>query len=185
MDGEFVVFINERPFGPAMASIEPGDRLRFNAKAIGNILIVILSCQQGAVFNGNLPDNFCGIEEIPHKTNEIYQVGYQKINDSKKANNVTAIEDDLVGELQNIKIFPNPVLTDFHFVLDDNYVLSRDDYYWKLIDQRGMTMLEGNLLFRNSRITVSTDEIPSGMYHLVMGVEGKPMLYRKIAIMHR
>ncbi len=119
------------------------------------------------------------------ETNEIYQVGYQKINDSKKANNITGIEDDLVGELRNINVYPNPVINDFHFVLDDRYVLSRDDYYWKLIDQHGITMLEGNLLFRNSRITISTDEVPNGLYHLIMGVEGKPMLYRKIAIMHR
>jgi len=119
------------------------------------------------------------------ETNEIYQAGYQKINDSKKANDITGIEDELIGELRNINVYPNPVLNDFHFVLKDKYVLSRDDYYWKLIDQRGITMLEGNLLFRNSRITISTEEIPNGLYHLIMGIKGMPMIYKKIAIMHR
>ena len=77
------------------------------------------------------------------------------------------------------------ILDDMHFVLEDGFRISRDDYYWKIIDQRGLTMMEGNLLFRNGRITIDTEDIPNGLYHLVMGLENKPLMYRKIAIMHR
>jgi len=70
-------------------------------------------------------------------------------------------------------------------ILEEGFRISRDDYYWKIIDQRGLTMMEGDLLFRNGRITIDTDDIPNGLYHLVMGVENKPLMYRKIAIMHR
>ena len=119
------------------------------------------------------------------ETNEVYQAAYMDIVDDKQPNNITGIEDQLIDELTSVNIYPNPVLNDMHFVLPDGELLTRDDYYWKLIDQRGITMLEGDLLFRNARITVSTDEVPNGMYHLVLGVHGKPMIYKKIAIMHR
>ena len=119
------------------------------------------------------------------ETNEVFQAAFENILDDKQPNNITSIEDELIGELTNITVFPNPVLMDMNFVLEDEAVLSRDDYYWKLIDQRGLTMLEGDLLFRNGRISISTEDVPNGMYHLVMGLTGKPMIYRKIAIMHR
>ena len=119
------------------------------------------------------------------ETNEIYQAGYRKINDNKEGQLPVAIEDVLTSELNNITIFPNPVLNDLHFIMDDNYILSRDDFYWKIIDQRGLTMMEGELFFRNGRITISTEAIPNGLYHLVMGVRGRPLIYRKIAVMHR
>ena len=119
------------------------------------------------------------------ETNEIYNAGYVRINDNKEGQPPLAIEDVLTAELNNITIFPNPVLNDLHFIIDANSGLSRDDYYWKIIDQRGLTMMEGELFFRNERITISTERIPNGLYHLVMGVRGRPLVYRKIAVIHR
>ena len=119
------------------------------------------------------------------ETNEVYQVAYQGVTDPKLGTPPLAIEDQLIGELNSIRIYPNPILDDMNFILEDALRLSRQDYYWKIIDQRGLTMMEGQLLFRNGLITIDTNDIPNGLYHLVMGIENKPLIYRKIAIMHR
>jgi hypothetical protein len=132
------------------------------------------------------PDSLAIVVFIQNEeTNEIYQAAVQNVNDPKQGVEPLALEDELIGELDNITIYPNPVLDDMHFVLEDALRLSREDFYWKIIDQRGLTMLEGDLLFRNGRITIDTSDIPNGLYHLVMGIESKPLAYRKIAIMHR
>ena len=60
-----------------------------------------------------------------------------------------------------------------------------DRLNWKVIDQRGVTLMADDFRFVNGKYTVDTSEIPNGIYYLIIGAEDQPLSYEKLIIMHR
>jgi hypothetical protein len=113
----------------------------------------------------------------------IYQAVYA---DAPKKVGLTAvgIEDDpIVAEVNGILIYPNPASQVLNFKLDEK--LSRD-YVWSIIDQRGVTVLSGEVNHDLSKPQqVKVGELSNGIYFLQIGLPDRKLLYRKIAIMNQ
>ena len=61
-----------------------------------------------------------------------------------------------------------------------------DDYTWKIVDQRGVTILDGTIEFNPLGVhTVNTSQLRNGVYYVVIEAKDKPLIYRKLAIMNR
>ncbi len=94
------------------------------------------------------------------------------------------VEDDpLVALLSNLKIYPNPTSQAFYFGLDQP--LDRE-YTWKMIDQRGITVLSGNLNrdLKSSAQKVDVSGLANGIYIMAIQIGEKALVYRKVAVMN-
>jgi hypothetical protein len=116
------------------------------------------------------------------RAGEIYQTAYAKITDTKKSPVITSIDDELQLIANGISIYPNPVQRDLHFLTSDR---PGDMFNWKIIDQRGVTLMADDFRFVNGEYTVDTSEIPNGIYYLIIAAEDQPLSYEKLIIMHR
>ncbi|MDX1629643.1 MAG: PKD domain-containing protein, partial [Fulvivirga sp.] len=131
------------------------------------------------IFN---PDNLYLIALVQDKvTREIY--GTEIIKSPVKDRGViTDLTDDLIGQVKQIEIYPNPVNGVLNFGLEGRLL---EDYNWKIVDQRGLTLLEGNHNFEDRNKATRTDELANGIYYVVIGTKDKPLMYKKLAIMNR
>ncbi|MDH5476212.1 MAG: T9SS type A sorting domain-containing protein, partial [Cyclobacteriaceae bacterium] len=82
----------------------------------------------------------------------------------------------------DVKLYPNPAVNELTFGVDHHLV---GDYQWKIVDQRGVEVLSGELNFENGTYTTDVTSIPNGVYYVVIGVEGKPMMYKKVVIANK
>jgi PKD repeat protein len=113
---------------------------------------------------------------------EIYQVAYESVPGNKKSPVITSIDDELELIANSISIYPNPVLDDLHFLTTDR---PSEHFNWKIVDQRGVTLMKDDFNFINGEYTVDTSEIPNGIYYLIIAAEDQPLSYEKLIIMHR
>jgi hypothetical protein len=92
-------------------------------------------------------------------------------------------DDPAFAEISSLRVYPNPASQVLHLELDDN--LSRD-YVWSLVDQRGITVLSGDL---NRNLTepqaLAVGDLANGIYFLQIGTAERKIYYRKVAIMNR
>jgi hypothetical protein len=89
-------------------------------------------------------------------------------------------DDPSTAEIENIRIYPNPAKNYINFELDNK--LARD-YTWQLVDQRGITVLAGDLrrdLTSAQRVDIST--VANGVYYVVVGTKNATPIYRKVAV---
>ena len=64
--------------------------------------------------------------------------------------------------------------------------LAKTDYTWKIIDQRGIEVIAGNLKFDSLGVfSVDVNELKNGVYYVIIQSNDKPLIYRKLAIMNR
>jgi hypothetical protein len=94
------------------------------------------------------------------------------------------LEDDpIASEIRDILIYPNPASRALKFSLD--HELSRD-YGWRLIDQRGITVLDGavNRTFSSPQ-EVDIQQLANGVYFLQILSGATPIIHRKIAVMNQ
>ena len=112
---------------------------------------------------------------------EIYQAEIADIS-TKISSPPVGIEDILLSEIKDIEIYPNPIDAEMIFSIPAPLTQS---YQWKLIDQRGVFLLEGELVFRNNNFRVNTTSVPNGIYFIVITSRDKPLIYKKLAVMHR
>jgi hypothetical protein len=94
------------------------------------------------------------------------------------------LEDDPIAEeIRNISIYPNPASNVLKLELD--HPVARD-YTWRLIDQRGISILDGevNRSF-DSPQEIDISQVANGIYFIQIVSGNTPIIYRKIAVMNR
>jgi len=117
-------------------------------------------------------------------TKEIYQ-SVTIAAPKKKGSVVVGVEEEKppVSMANEIQMFPNPANRRFNFSLPDNLPAG---YTWKMVDQRGVTVLEGDFSGAiNSIQPVDIETLPNAIYNVIIGAPGKTTVYRKLAVMNR
>ncbi|HMP98723.1 MAG TPA: PKD domain-containing protein, partial [Cyclobacteriaceae bacterium] len=115
-------------------------------------------------------------------TRRIYQSKQIDITGKREIRPV-GVEDFMQTELEKISIYPNPASRVMNIGIDD---LLAYEYQWKLIDQRGVEVLNGDLnLHESLNQQVDISKLPNGIYHLVIGHINRPLVRRKVAVMNR
>ncbi|MEM6522391.1 MAG: PKD-like domain-containing protein [Bacteroidota bacterium] len=129
------------------------------------------------------PDNLFIVAFVQDKiTREIYAAQIIK-SPRKVSREITSIPIEIEDQLKDIAIYPNPAKEVVNFKVKGSIL---ENYSWKIVDQRGVTMLEGILNFDSDGIfSLSSSELPNGVYYVVLGVDNKAVIYRKLAIMNR
>lgn len=94
------------------------------------------------------------------------------------------IEDDpATAEIRNISVYPNPASQRLNFFLENELT---GDYSWDIVDQRGVSVLKGELIKDlSSPQQVSIGEIANGIYFVRFKRGDKTVVHRKIAVMNR
>jgi hypothetical protein len=118
------------------------------------------------------------------QTRRILQSVIVKVEETKVSQTPVGIPDDpAVAALQDLKIYPNPASQNIKLYLGDK--LSRD-YTWKLIDQRGITILHGDV---NRDLTspqeIDVTRIANGIYFMAIQTGDRSVLYTKVAVMNQ
>ena len=87
------------------------------------------------------------------------------------------------AEIRNIHVYPNPASKQINFALENPL---SGNYTYTIIDQRGVTILEGNL---NHDLTtpqeVELNVLSNGIYFVQFRTQDRVVLYKKIAVMNR
>jgi len=93
-------------------------------------------------------------------------------------------DDPISGEIRELAVYPNPASKFFSMSSEVN--LSRK-YTWQLIDQRGITVLSGDLNqdFKHGAQQVDVSELANGIYFLAIQTGEKSIVHKKIAVMNR
>jgi hypothetical protein len=97
---------------------------------------------------------------------------------------LVGVEDNpFDAEIRDIHVYPNPASKQINFMLENP--LTRD-YTYRIIDQRGVTILEGDL---NHDLTtpqeVELNVLSNGIYFVQFRSQNKVITYKKIAVMNR
>jgi hypothetical protein len=103
----------------------------------------------------------------------------------KKGTTVVGIPEEPVNsELKELSMYPNPVSQILN--LSSTVSLNRE-YAWKMIDQRGVTVLSGDLNqdFSGGPQRIDVSGLSNGIYFMAIQSGEKSVVYRKIAVMNR
>jgi hypothetical protein len=81
-----------------------------------------------------------------------------------------------------LEVYPNPASTTMNLRLEN---VLPTDYQWKVVDQRGVVVLEGKLN-RDLRTPQQVDisRIANGIYFLQIQTGSRSLMYKKIAVMN-
>ncbi|HMG93466.1 MAG TPA: T9SS type A sorting domain-containing protein, partial [Chryseolinea sp.] len=106
---------------------------------------------------------------------------------SQPKNGITVVglpDDPISGEIRELVVYPNPASQYFNISSEAN--LSRE-YTWQLIDQRGVTVLSGDLYqdFTHGAQTVDVGGLANGIYFLAIQTGEKSIVHKKLAIMNK
>ena len=130
------------------------------------------------------PDNLYLITFVQDKLNDyILQTSITKLP-SKLGRTPVGIEDNpLDAEIRNIHVYPNPASRYVNFSLENPL---SGDYTYRIIDQHGVTILEGVL---NHDLSVpqevALNSLSNGIYFVQFRTQQRVVVYRKIAVMNR
>jgi hypothetical protein len=118
-----------------------------------------------------------------YNSTRILQSAIRKIS-SKIGSPVVGVEDSpALAEIAGLNIYPNPVSNTLNLQLENDL---KNDYAWKMIDQRGVVVLEGNLnRDLSSPQTVDVSRLADGIYFMAIQSGEKSLVYRKIAVINR
>ena len=98
---------------------------------------------------------------------------------------ITGIEDTpTIAELKGLIVYPNPASKIVNLHSDYNF---QRQYTWKLIDQRGVTVLVGKLQqdFSGGDQQIDVRNLPNGMYIMAIQTNDKSVVHKKIVVMNR
>ncbi|MDX2190599.1 MAG: LamG-like jellyroll fold domain-containing protein [Bacteroidota bacterium] len=109
-------------------------------------------------------------------TNKIMQASYFGPQMSNAVTITGAINSILSKTLPDVIIYPNPANDDLHIMLTD---IQTESIQWHLLSQTGNSIASGLIEAQEQGVTISTNNIPSGIYILKLGG-----LVRKVVIQH-
>jgi hypothetical protein len=98
---------------------------------------------------------------------------------------ITGTENNpIIEELRGLNIYPNPASKIVNLSSDIKF---KHNYSWKLIDQRGVTVLQGNLNkdFSLGAQQIDVSNLANGIYFMGIQTGEKSMVHRKIAVMNK
>ena len=101
----------------------------------------------------------------------------------KSGDIITGTDDPILAQIKDLAIYPNPATRYINFAT--NAELTRD-YQYSIIDQRGITLLSGNLnrdLSTPQQVELSN--IADGAYIVLIYQGGRRILQRKLAVLKR
>jgi len=122
------------------------------------------------------------IQDKQFDSKEIHQALRIKLNKKSQAI-VTGIDDPVLEQIKDIAIYPNPATRYINFATEAS--LTRD-YQYTIVDQRGITMLSGNL---NRDLTipqqVELSNLADGVYIVMIHQGNRRLIQRKLAVLKR
>ncbi|MEM9857158.1 MAG: PKD-like domain-containing protein [Bacteroidota bacterium] len=129
------------------------------------------------------PENLFIVAFVQDKiTREIYGAKIVK-SPRKVAQQITSIPVDIAEQLKKVSVYPNPADEIINFKINESAL---ERYSWKIVDQRGVTMLQGEMNFDSDGIfSVESRDLPNGVYYAILGIDDTAVIYRKLAIMNR
>ncbi|HYG01699.1 MAG TPA: T9SS type A sorting domain-containing protein, partial [Chryseosolibacter sp.] len=101
----------------------------------------------------------------------------------KQGTNPVGVDDPVLAELKGLMVYPNPASKIVNLYLDD---ILHGEYHWQIIDQRGVSVLQGDL--NNDLRTpqqIAIGELSNGVYFIKLADETNAVMYRKIVILNR
>jgi hypothetical protein len=112
----------------------------------------------------------------------IYQSVKFKVSKKNGRQIVGLPQEIIAAEIRDLNVYPNPASMVVNFQLDNKLT---HDYQWEIIDQRGVTVLSGDL---NRNLTapqqVDISRLANEIYLVkIQTPNGKPM-YRKLAVLN-
>lgn len=130
------------------------------------------------------PDNLYLIVFVQDRlTNHILQSAIAKMPAKEGAPPVGIVDNPMDAEIRGIRVYPNPASRYVNFALENP--LTRD-YEYRIIDQRGVTILEGALNHDlRTPQEVELTQLSNGIYFVQFRIAGRMVVYRKIAVMNR
>jgi len=103
----------------------------------------------------------------------------------KRGQNITGIEDNPVAaELHDLSLYPNPASKVLKMAVPGT--LGRE-YSWRMIDQRGVTVLEGLLKsdFTDGPQEVDVSGLANGIYFMSIQTGSQSVVFKKVAVMNK
>ncbi|MEJ1239936.1 PKD-like domain-containing protein [Chryseolinea sp. T2] len=104
---------------------------------------------------------------------------------SKQGQNITGVEDNPVNaELHDLSLYPNPASHVLNITVPGTL---GKQYVWHMIDQRGVTVLSGNLQqdFTSGPQEIDISGLANGIYFMSIQTGSQSVVYRKIAVMNK
>ena len=130
------------------------------------------------------PNNLYLITFVQDKlTGYILQASVTKAPAKNGATPVGIEDRPFDAEISAINVYPNPASKEVNFALENP--LTRD-YTYRIIDQRGVTILEGNLNHDlRTPQSIELDALSNGIYFVQFRTADRVVVYRKLAVMNR
>jgi hypothetical protein len=113
----------------------------------------------------------------------ILQSTIQKVEEYKESIAPVGLPDDpAVAALRGLKIYPNPASRQLNLFLGNRL---ENDYTWKVVDQRGVTVLNGTVN-RNLAVPQALDisRLANGIYFLSIQAGDQAILYSKVVVLN-
>jgi hypothetical protein len=117
----------------------------------------------------------------------IHQMILVKSEPKQKSTIVGIEEDPILQTVMDIQVYPNPASKILNLDLGNGFAATYDveGYEWSLVDQRGITVLEGDFqLDQNNIQQIGIDRLANGMYILLIRRGDRMVTQRKIAVMN-
>jgi hypothetical protein len=129
------------------------------------------------------PDSLYLVAFVQDKTTRrIHQARIVKAPKKNGIIPVGVIDDPRFAEIGSINVYPNPASKVINFYIENE--LTRN-YGWHIVDQRGITVMEGNVNHDLSTPQqVEIKDLANGIYFVRFTEADKTIVYRKIAILN-
>ncbi|HET7178243.1 MAG TPA: T9SS type A sorting domain-containing protein, partial [Chryseosolibacter sp.] len=135
------------------------------------------------------PDNLYLITFVQNKSQDnkvrpyILQASIAKVPRKLGLTPVGVVDNPFDAEIRDIDVYPNPASKSVNFALQNPL---SGNYTYRIIDQRGVTILEGDLNHDLSTPQkVELNVLSNGIYFVQFRTQGRVVQYRKIAVMNR
>jgi hypothetical protein len=120
----------------------------------------------------------------PTQSRDILQSKVVKLR-SKVGVNITGVTDNPVAaELQDLSLYPNPASQLLKITVPG---ILGHEYSWHMIDQRGVTVLNGQLKndFSDGPQEIDISHLANGIYFMSIQTGSESVVYRKVAVMNK
>jgi hypothetical protein len=120
----------------------------------------------------------------PATSKAILQSRVAKMGNKQRANILGVEDNPLAAELAELSLYPNPASNILKITVPGT--LGRR-YVWRMIDQRGVTVLGGDLKqdFTTGPQEIDVSGLANGIYFMSIQTGSQSVVYKKVAIMNR